>query len=231
MKTCLVTGASGLIGSEIVREYLAQGYKVFGIDIKENTELTHPDYTWLKTDLSSEAQIKKSLSKIKSLDVLINNGAKANPENTPIEKMELSEWEKFLSIDLTSVFLLTKHSLPLLKKTNGCIINMSSTRHKMSEPNTEIYSAAKGGVDALTRAMAVSLAGKVRVNSVSPGWIADPKKKLRKVDHEQHLVKRVGRPADIARMCLYLSSEAAGFVTGQDFVIDGGMSVKMIYAE
>lgn len=231
MKVCLITGASGLIGSETVREYLSQGYKVFGIDIRPNEDLKHPDYTYIRTDISDEAQIKNAFRKIKGLDVLINNGAKASPVNTPIEKMTLKEWDQFLAVDLTSVFLLSKYAIPLLRKTSGSIINISSTRHLMSEPNTEIYSAAKGGINALTRAMAVSLSGDVRVNSISPGWISDPKKKLRKKDHDQHLVKRVGRPADIARMCLYLSSEAAGFVTGQDFVVDGGMSVKMIYAE
>lgn len=231
MKTCLITGASGLIGSETVREFLGDGYKVIGLDIKPNAELTNPDYKFMKTDITSEVQIRRAFAKIKSLDVLINNGAKAAPENTPLEKMKVTEWEKYLITNLTSAFLLSKFAIPLLKKSSGSIIHMSSTRHLMSEPNTEIYSTAKGGIDALTRAMAVSLAGSVRVNSISPGWIADPKKKLRKVDHEQHLVKRVGRPADIARMCLYLSSEAAGFITGQDFVIDGGMSVKMIYEE
>lgn len=231
MKTCLITGSSGLIGSEIVREFLAQGFRVVGLDLKDNPDLRHPDYTFIRTDIGNEVQVKKALSRVKSLDVLINNGAKAAPENTRLEKMKLTEWEKYLTVNLTSVFLLTKASIPLLRKTSGCIINMSSTRHLMSEPHTEIYTTAKGGMDALTRALAISLAGEIRVNSVSPGWIADPAEKLKKSDHEQHPVKRVGRPADIAKMCLYLAGDAAGFITGQDFVVDGGMSVKMIYAE
>lgn len=231
MKTCLITGSSGLIGSETVREFLAQGYRVVGLDIKDNPELRHPDYTFIKTDIGNEAQVRKAFLKVKSLDVLINNGAKAAPENTKLEKMKMNEWEKYLNVNLTSVFLLTKYSIPLLRKSSGSIINMSSTRHLMSEPHTEIYSTAKGGMDALTRALAISLAGEIRVNSVSPGWIADPAKKLRKIDHVQHPVKRVGRPADIAKMCLYLAGDAAGFITGQDFVVDGGMSVKMIYAD
>lgn len=231
MKQCLITGASGLIGSEMVRQFLSHGYKVYGMDLVPNKELTHPDYTYLRCDISKEAQVRNKFSKIGQLDVLINNGAKADPENTPLENMSLREWEKFLAIDLTSVFLLSRLAIPLLKKSKGSIINISSTRHLMSEPHTEIYSTAKGGIDALTRAMAVSLAGSVRVNSISPGWISDPRKKLRQIDHEQHLTKRVGRPSDIAQMAVYLSSDAAGFITGQDFVIDGGMTVKMIYAE
>lgn len=231
MKTCLVTGASGLIGSELVREFLSQGFQVYGFDLKKNPGLTHPDFHYLKVDISNELQVKNAFRQIPSLDVLVNNGAKASPENTPLEKMLLKEWEKFLSINLTSVFLHSKYAIPKLKKTSGSIINISSTRHLMSEPNTEIYSASKGGMDALTRAMAISLSGKVRVNSISPGWIADPKKKQRKIDHDQHPVKRVGWPSDISKMAAYLASDAAGFITGQDFVIDGGMTAKMIYAE
>ena len=231
MKHCLITGASGLIGSELVREFLSQGYRVYGMDLVPNKDLSHPDYIYLKADISKETQIRKKFTGIDRLDVLINNGAKASPENTPLEKMSLEEWNKFLSIDLTSVFLLSKHAIPHLRKTNGTIINISSTRHLMSEPNTEIYSTAKGGIDSLTRAMAISLAGKIRVNTISPGWISDPKKKLRKADHEQHPVKRVGWPSDIAKMASYLASDAAGFITGQDFVIDGGMTAKMIYAD
>ncbi|MFL5784887.1 MAG: SDR family NAD(P)-dependent oxidoreductase [Bacteriovoracaceae bacterium] len=231
MKVCVITGASGLIGSEMVREFLAQGFAVTGIDLRPNPELEHPEYTFVKADISHETQVKRALSKLRTIKVLINNGAKADPYNTPLEKLSLREWNKFVSTNLTSVFLLSKHALPLLKKSEGSIINISSTRHLMSEPNSEIYSTAKGGIDALTRAMAISLDGKVRVNSISPGWIADPKEKLRKVDHEQHPVKRVGRPSDVAKMALYLASDAAGFITGQDFVVDGGMTVKMIYEE
>ncbi len=231
MKTCLITGASGLIGSELVREFLSQGYRVYGFDLKNNPELKHPDYHYIKVDISNELQVKKAFGKIKRLDVLVNNGAKAKPENTPLEKMKLGEWENYLSINLTSVFLHAKFAIPLLKKSSGTIVNISSTRHLMSEPHTEIYSTSKGGMDALTRSLAISLSGKIRVNSISPGWIADPKKILRKTDHEQHPVKRVGWPSDISKMAVYLASDAAGFITGQDFIIDGGMTVKMIYAE
>jgi NAD(P)-dependent dehydrogenase (short-subunit alcohol dehydrogenase family) len=231
MKNCLITGASGLIGSEMVREFLAQGMKVFGLDLVGNSQLKHPDYTFIKTDISNEAQVKAALKQIKSLDILVNNGAKASPENPPIEKLSLKQWEKVINSNLTSVFLLSKYAVPVLKKTKGSIINIASTRHLMCEPHTEIYSTSKGGIVSLTRALAISLAGEVRVNSISPGWIADPKNQFPDSDHQQHPVKRIGRPSDIAKLTYYLASDEAGFITGQDFVVDGGMTVKMIYRD
>jgi NAD(P)-dependent dehydrogenase (short-subunit alcohol dehydrogenase family) len=228
-KNTLITGSSGLIGSETVREFLSRGHRVYGLDLKPNPSLKHPDYIFIKTDLSKEADIKKAFKKIKSLDVLINNAAISDPANSTLEKLSLKDWNFFLSINLTSVFLMVKEALPLLKKSNGSIINISSTRHLMSEPHTEIYTTSKGGIDALTRGLAISYAHQVRVNSISPGWIADPKEKRRPSDHSQHPVGRVGFPADISKMAGYLASEEAGFITGQDFVVDGGMTVKMIY--
>ena len=228
-KKAIITGSSGLIGSELVREFLQNGYEVIGFDLKSNPDLKHPDYTFIKCDLSKEAQVKAAFKKIKSLDVLINNAAKANPESGEFQDLSLKDWETNIGINLTSFFLMIRASLPLLKKSQGSIINMSSTRHKMSEPHTELYTVAKGGVDALTRGLAVSLSGQVRLNSISPGWIADPKEKRKPSDHKQHPAGRVGRPADIAGMAIYLASEAAGFITGQDFVVDGGMTAKMIY--
>lgn len=228
-KKVLITGASGLIGSELVREFLDRGYEVYGFDLREKKDFKHPDYTFFKCDLSKEAQVKAAFKKIKSLDVLINNAAKANPENGEFQSLSLKDWEENIGINLTSFFLMIRASIPLLKKSHGSIINMSSTRHKMSEPHTELYTVSKGGVDALTRGLAISLSGQVRVNSISPGWIADPKEKRKPNDHKQHPAGRVGRPADIASMALYLASEEAGFITGQDFVVDGGMTAKMIY--
>jgi NAD(P)-dependent dehydrogenase (short-subunit alcohol dehydrogenase family) len=228
-KKVLITGASGLIGSELVAEFIKRGHEVYGFDLKANPNLKHPDYTFIKCDLSKEAQVKAAFKKINSLDVLINNAAKANPMSGEFEHLSIKDWEDSLSINLTSFFLMIRASLPLLKKSQGSIINMSSTRHIMSEPHTELYTVAKGGVDALTRGLAISLAHQVRVNSISPGWIADPKEKRKPMDHKQHPAGRVGRPADIASMALYLASDEAGFITGQDFVVDGGMTARMIY--
>lgn len=228
-KTAIVTGSSGLIGSELVREFLNSGHKVYGFDLKPHSDLNHPDFVFIKCDLSSEKDILKAFKQIKSLDVLVNNAAISNPVNSDFEKMSLNDWNKNMSINLTANFLMIRSSLPMLRKSKGSIINISSTRHKMSEASTELYTTAKGGMDALTRGLAVTYSGQVRVNSVSPGWIADPKEKRKPSDHKQHPAGRVGRPSDIAKMALYLASEEAGFITGQDFVVDGGMTVKMIY--
>lgn len=218
-----------VLSAQNLCENIERGHEVYGFDLKANPDLNHPDYTFFKCDLSKEAQVKAAFKKIKSLDVLINNAARANPESGEFQNLSLRQWEESLSINLTSFFLMIRASLPLLKKSQGSIINMSSTRHKMSEPHTELYTVAKGGVDALTRGLAISLAHQVRVNSISPGWIADPQEKRKPQDHKQHPAGRVGRPADIASMAIYLASEEAGFITGQDFVVDGGMTAKMIY--
>jgi NAD(P)-dependent dehydrogenase (short-subunit alcohol dehydrogenase family) len=124
---------------------------------------------------------------------------------------------------------MSKFAIPLLKKSKGTIINISSTRHLQSEADTEPYSASKGAIDALTRAMSISYGPLIRVNSISPGWIHDPKEKLSKKDHDQHPAGRVGIPSDVAKLAAYLASDEAGFITGSDFVIDGGMTAKMIY--
>ncbi len=231
MKTCLITGSSGLIGSEICREFLNHGFEVIGLDIKPNKDLKHPHFLFIKTDLTHEQEIISAYTKLDRLDVLINCAAKANPVQKKFHLLSLKEWRNLLAINLDSYFLMTKHALPLLQKSKGSIINISSTRHIQSEASTEAYTAGKGAVDALTRALAISYGPKVRVNSISPGWINDPKEKLKKKDHEQHPAGRVGIPSDIASMAFYLAGDGAEFITGQDFVVDGGMTAKMIYAD
>lgn len=231
MKTCLVTGSSGLIGSEICREFLRNGFEVIGLDRKPNKDLVHPHFRFMKVDLTQEKEITSVYTKLVELDVLINCAAKADPVQKRFHHLTLKEWRDLLAIDLDSYFLMTKHALPLLQKSKGAIINISSTRHIQSEANTEAYTAGKGAIDALTRALSISYGPKVRVNSISPGWINDPKEKLKKKDHEQHPAGRVGIPSDIARMAFYLAGDAAEFITGADFVVDGGMTAKMIYSE
>lgn len=230
-KTYVITGSSGLIGTELCREFLERGHEVYGFSLHENKsqKFDHFDFHFVKCDLTKEAQIRGALKKIKNVDVLINNAARTQMPRTPFEKLTLKEWNDGLAADLTSSFLMAKYALPQLKKSKGCIINISSTRHLMSEPHTEIYSTSKGGITSMTHAMAISLSGKVRVNSISPGWIGSATEKFTKKDREQHPVGRVGRPSDISKLAAYLSSEDSSFVTGQDFIIDGGMTKKMIY--
>ena len=146
-----------------------------------------------------------------------------------MEKLALREWNRRIGTNLTAAFLMTKHAATLLRRSGGAIVNIASTRALQSEPDTEAYAASKGGLVGLTHALAMSLGPEVRVNCVSPGWIAHTP--VRKKDHAQHPVGRVGRDQDIAALVAYLISDAAGFITGQNFVVDGGMTKKMIYEE
>lgn len=228
-KNVLITGSSGLIGTELCKEFLLHDFTVYGVDKKSNADIRNENFTFFKCDLSKKEDILKASQKVKSLDVLINNAARTDLTFKPFEKMTLKDWEDGIKVNLTSFFLFSQKLMPLLRRSKGSIINISSTRHIQSEKNTEIYSASKGGIVSLTHSMAVTQNHFVRVNSISPGWIADPNGKFTPKDHDQHLTGRVGRPSDIAKMAIYLASEDAGFITGQDFVIDGGMTKKMIY--
>ena len=229
-KTALITGSSGLIGTELCLKFLSKGYRVFGLDLKPNKKIEHDQFQFLKCDLSNEDSIIEAVSQLDTLNVLINNAAATDLTFLKFDDVTLEEWNKGIAINLTSVFLLAKYTHPFLKKTKGSIINISSSRHLMSEPDTVIYSASKGGINSLTHSLAVTL-GKdgIRVNAISPGWIDRPEAKHTEKDNSQHPVGRVGVPEDIAQMALFLSSEAAGFITGQDHIIDGGMTKKMIY--
>jgi NAD(P)-dependent dehydrogenase (short-subunit alcohol dehydrogenase family) len=165
------------------------------------------------------------------LDGLVNNAGIAHPEGGPVEQLALSAFARVIATNLTGVFLCVKHAVPELRKQRGAIVNIASTRALQSEPHTEAYAASKGGVVALTHALAVSLGPELRVNCISPGWIdvREQPAPLRSEDHAQHPVGRVGQPRDIASLTAFLLDETAGFITGQNFVVDGGMTRKMIY--
>ncbi|HAC30043.1 MAG TPA: oxidoreductase, partial [Marinobacter hydrocarbonoclasticus] len=151
----------------------------------------------------------------------------------------LEQWQRRMDVNLTGPFLVSKHAIPHLRKARGVIVNMASTRALQSEPDTEAYAATKGGLVALTHALAISLGPEIRVNCISPGWIdtrdwqgsEQAVEPLSEADHQQHPAGRVGSPEDIASLVAYLISSEAGFVTGQNFVVDGGMTRKMIYHE
>jgi NAD(P)-dependent dehydrogenase (short-subunit alcohol dehydrogenase family) len=231
----IVTGGAQGIGRATAVYLQKKGYNVVSGDIES---LEQPEILSVKTDASSEADIQHllttTLRKYGRIDALVNNVGIG--VSKPIAELTLAEWNRVLAVNLTSIFLTTKYAESHLRKAKGSIVNIASTRALMSEANTEAYSASKGGVVALTHALAVSLGPDVRVNCVSPGWIETGKwqKGPKEVEHSeadksQHLVGRVGEPNDIAAMVYYLLSEESGFITGQNFVIDGGMTKKMIY--
>ena len=199
---------------------------------------------FVRTDIGEAADIDKwielTASELGTIDILINNAGIGI--NGFLTELPLADFDRVLAVNLRGTFRCSQRAAAfMMKQGSGAIINIASTRALMSEPNTEAYSASKGGLLALTHAMAVSLGPHgIRVNAVSPGWIEtadwqygpDARTPVhRTTDKLQHPVGRVGTPMDIAKACLYLSGSDAGFITGQNLVIDGGMTVKMIYAE
>ena len=244
----LVTGGAQGIGRATAVRLAAEGWRV---SIADNDDealaealAAHAGLLAIGCDVSDEASVARAVEATRAahgrLDALVNNAGITGAASGPLEKLSLAEWNRRIGTNLTGVFLMAKHCAPLLRAANGAIVNVASTRALQSEPNTEAYSASKGGVVALTHALAASLGPEVRVNCVSPGWIdaRGLRKRARRdasplsdADHAQHPVGRVGRPEDVAAMIAWLLSEDAGFVTGQNFVVDGGMTRKMIYVE
>ncbi|PSU34680.1 SDR family oxidoreductase [Photobacterium lutimaris] len=237
-KVVLVTGGANGIGKGIAN-YLSKNMLVIAIDIDENAGFQlvseNPLIRFKQIDVTNEQQIITLIDEITSqhgrLDAVVNNAAIANPYNAPLHELDIHDWNKALAVNLTAPMLMAKYTSLLLKVTSGCIVNIASTRALQSESNTEAYSATKGGVVALTHSLATSLNPGVRVNCISPGWIHTSTEQLREIDHSQHLTGRVGNVNDIASMVAYLISDEAGFITGQNIVIDGGMTKKMIYSE
>ncbi|WP_320196347.1 SDR family oxidoreductase [Agrobacterium rosae] len=225
MKRAIVTGGAGLIGTGIIETLLEDGWTVASFDIKESkTKARH-----IHCDVGDEASVAEAFGQLgwDGLELLVNNAGTAGPNNGPIHELSLADWRKVTDSHLTGAFLMTRSAVPLMGE-GASIVNMVSTRAFMSEPETEAYAASKGGLVALTHALAVSLGPKIRVNAIAPGWITN-ETDLREQDHAQHPVGRVGRPKDIADAVVYLAS--AGFMTGQVLVLDGGMTKKMIYEE
>lgn len=237
----LVTGAARGIGKSIARNLLMEGWSVVGLDFdaqaagESQKELAESGTVELVTgDVSQEKDVRRfiqhAVKKHGRLDGLVNNAGVST--FTPLDKLELEEWQRVLGINLTGPYLCTRHAAPHLKKAGGAVVNIASSRAVMSEPGTEAYSASKGGLVALTHATAISLGPEVRVNAVSPGWIeVDPEAKHSRADKAQHPVGRVGVPQDVAHLVSFLLSEKAAFITGAHYVIDGGMTRKMIYVE
>ena len=220
-KVVVVTGGAHGIGLAIARSFTREGALVEVIDKREGDHYVG--------DISKkevlEAFAAEVLKKYGHVDVLVNN---ALPLTKGLDSCSYEEFSYALAVGVTAPFYLTKLFQEHLGK-GASVINISSSRDRMSQPQTESYTAAKGGIAALTHAMAVSLAGKARVNSISPGWIDTDYTVYEGADAVQQPAGRVGNPMDIAHMVLFLCSEKAGFITGENICIDGGMTRQMIY--
>ena len=220
-KVAVVTGGARGIGKVICEEFRKAGAQVCTIDLLDNDCFVGD----LGDKATLEAFAKKVVGQYGKVDFLVNNAA---PEMHGITEGSYEDFQYALKVGVTAPFYLTKLFLPYFAE-GASIVNISSSRAHMSQPETESYTAAKGGISALTHGLAMSLAGKVRVNAISPGWIDTDFTVYDGPDALQQPVGRVGHPLDIANMVLYLCSDQAGFITGQDIVIDGGMTKQMIY--
>ena len=220
-KVAVVTGGAKGIGRAIVQEFRKAGAAVCVIDLLPNE--------YFVGDVSDKAALetfaRKVIAEHGHVDYLINN---ALPLMKGIDECSWEEFNYALRVGVTAPFYLTKLFAPHFAP-GASVVNISSSRDRMSQPQTESYTAAKGGISALTHAMAVSLAGKVRVNSISPGWIETGDTVWTGPDADQQPAGRVGNPLDIANMVLFLCSDKAGFITGENICIDGGMTRQMIY--
>ena len=220
-KVAVVTGSAKGIGKAITEAFRREGASVCVIDLLEN------DY--YVGDLADQAVLEDFARKVVRdyghVDYLINN---ALPLMKGINECTYEEFNYALRVGVTAPFYLAKLFAPHFAP-GGAIVNISSSRDRMSQPQTESYTAAKGGISALTHALAVSLAGRVRVNAIAPGWIDTDYTVYEGPDAVQQPAGRVGNPMDIANMVLYLCSDKAGFITGENICIDGGMTRQMIY--
>lgn len=220
-KVVVITGGANGIGKCMAQEFAKNGAHVCVIDKAEGDHFVG--------DLADKAVLEcfaaQVIEKHGHIDVLINN---ALPIMKGIDECSYEEFSYALAVGVTAPFYLSKLFAPHFAE-NGSIINISSSRDRMSQPQTESYTAAKGGIAALTHALAVSLSGRVRVNSISPGWIDTAYTVYEGPDASQQPAGRVGNPLDIANMALFLASEKAGFITGENICIDGGMTKVMIY--
>jgi len=249
-KIVVVTGGGQGIGRAISREFAREGAKVVIADIDAEAGLENKDFIlsqgydayFVETNVAVEDSVKNLVDKIlvryKTIDILVNNAAIGGFGSMFENGVEA--WDNVIATNLRGPFMCSKYCSKVMSENGGgAIINIASTRAFMSEPDTEAYSASKGGLIALTHSLAVSLSKyKIRVNSISPGWIevSEWKKSskakipmLSEADHSQHPAGRVGKPEDIAEACLFLCSNEAGFITGSNLTVDGGMTIKMIY--
>ena len=242
-KVVIVTGAAQGIGKAIALHFALKKFHVVIADIKKNEALKLVDEIFDKgesaffvqtnvTIVSNiEALMEKTIDRFGRIDVLVNNAGIS--EFMDLFELNENDWDRVMDTNLKSVFFASKCAAEKMKKSGGSIVNIASTRALMSEPNSEAYAASKGGIVALTHAMAASL-GKfnITVNAILPGWIETQNyETLKPVDHLKHFSQRVGKPEDIARACFFLSNRENDFITGTQLVSDGVMTQKIIYDE
>jgi NAD(P)-dependent dehydrogenase (short-subunit alcohol dehydrogenase family) len=246
-RVVLVTGGAQGIGRAISEAFLRAGMRVAivdcdgpALDQARQSCLQWGEVLPLQFDMAeanaAKQAVERTVSAWGALDVLVNNAGIM--VRKPPEELSLAEWQRVLAVNLTAAFLASREAAPFLRDNHGCIINIASTRALMSEPHTEAYSASKGGVVALTHALAMSFGPEISVNAISPGWIdvsawgkqgESARQALTAQDHAQHPAGRVGTPEDVARAALFLADPANDFITGENLIIDGGMTRKMIY--
>ncbi len=241
-KVVIVTGAGSGIGRSIAVAYASEGARVVIAEkdpvTGSETEklITSAGWTacFIQTDISNPSEIaamtKSAAELFGTVDILVNN-AGFGRWKTPYD-LTVDEWDEVINTNLRGAFLCAREAAKVMRDHGGgSIINIASTRALMSEPDSEAYAASKGGIVALTHALAASFSNDhIRVNCISPGWIeTGDYSKLREADHSQHFSGRVGRPEDIAGACLFLSSSKNDFINGENIVIDGGMTRRMIY--
>jgi NAD(P)-dependent dehydrogenase (short-subunit alcohol dehydrogenase family) len=228
VKVALVSGGARGIGAAIAARLVRDGWRVV---VADRDAAVAPGVRSVACDVSEEAAAGALVRSVQAtegrLDALVCNAGFMIRK--PLADLTLAEWSSVLATNLTSTFLLARAAEDLLRVATGAIVTIASTRAHMSERDTESSSASKGGLLALTHALAVSLSPDVRVNCVSPGWINSDDVELTPQDHAQHPAGRVGTPADVAALVAYLTGDDSRFVTGAEFVVDGGMTRKMIY--
>jgi hypothetical protein len=234
-RSVIVTGAAQGIGAGIARRLAGEGWRVICADRDGEAVAAlagEIGAVAVECDVASESGIERLIAVARAhasrIDAIVSNAGVT--EFAPLPTTTLETWNRVLAINLTALFLLARAAEADLRRARGAIVAIASTRAHMSEPNTLAYSATKGGLVALTHSLSMTLAPDVRVNCISPGWIDTGKHgPLKPSDHAQHPAGRVGRPEDVAAAVSYLFSKDAGFVTGAELVVDGGMTRKMIY--
>jgi NAD(P)-dependent dehydrogenase (short-subunit alcohol dehydrogenase family) len=232
MKVALVSGGARGIGAAIAHRLARDGWHVVVAD-RDPSGSAPPGGRYVACDVADEAAVGSLLADIASqearLDALVCN-AGINVRR-PIAELTLAQWSMVLRTNLTSTFLLARAGERMLRAGKGAVVTIASTRAHMSEANTEAYAASKGGLVALTHALSISLSPEVRVNCISPGWIVTKGDPPRALDHAFHPAGRVGMPDDVAALTAFLVGPDSGFITGGEFIVDGGVTRKMIYPE